>query len=99
MSFWSQFRSMPAVTERKTRTSHTTREMTRTERIEIKAVESDLFLGIKYLRATESSNNLFRFFEEDMAAKRRIVLLQLDPLRRVPLVFDRPIAIVGLGAF
>jgi hypothetical protein len=58
VSFLSQFFSMPAVTERKIRTSQTTREITRTDINEIRAVESDFFLGIRYLRATLSSNKL-----------------------------------------
>jgi len=45
----SQFFSMPVVTDRKTKTSHTTSEITNTDINEISAVESDFFLGIKYL--------------------------------------------------
>jgi hypothetical protein len=90
---------MPVVTDKKTRTSHTTKEMTKTDMREIKAVDSDLFLGIKYLRATDSSNNLLSFFEDDVAAEVGIVFLQLDPLCRVSFVLHSPIAIFGLGAF
>lgn len=54
---------MPEVTDKKTSTSQTTREMTSTDIREIKAVERDFFLGIKYFRATVSSNkDLLSFF-------------------------------------
>lgn len=50
---------MPAVTDKNTSTSQTTREITTTDINEINAVERDLFLGIRYFRATLSSNNYY----------------------------------------
>lgn len=47
---------MPDVTERNTKTSQTTKEITPTDIKEIRVAESDLFLGSKYLRAIFSSN-------------------------------------------
>ena len=56
VSFVSQFFSMPAVTDKKISTSHTTREITSTDIKEINAVERDFFRGIKYLKAMDASN-------------------------------------------
>ena len=56
VSFLIQFFSIPVVTDKNTRTSQTTREITTIDIKEISAVERDFFLGTKYFRATDNSN-------------------------------------------
>ena len=56
VSFSSQFFSIPLVTDKKTMTNHTTKDITTTEINEIKVVDRDRFFGIKYLSAMKSSN-------------------------------------------
>jgi hypothetical protein len=58
VSFLSQFFSIPVVTDKKTTISQTTKDITKTDIIDIKAVERDFFLGSKYLKAMKNSNKL-----------------------------------------
>jgi hypothetical protein len=59
VSFDTQVFSMPAVTDKKTKTSHTTSATTVTDIKDINAVDSDFGFGSKYLRAMRSSNNFY----------------------------------------
>src|SRR5271170_5839641 len=59
VSFVSQFRSIPSVTERKITASQTTSEITRTDINAMRETESCRLRGMRYLRAMDSSNMLY----------------------------------------
>jgi hypothetical protein len=56
VSFLSQFFSIPVVTDKNTSISQTTRDITKTDITDIKAVDRDFFLGSRYLKAMKNSN-------------------------------------------
>ena len=79
VSLDSQFFSIPLITDRKTRTNQTTKEITKMDTKEIIAEDKAFFFGIKYLKARKDSNikTLFSFFKDYMTAQFFIVFFAL----------------------
>src|ERR1700722_8712035 len=102
VNFCSQPRSIPSVTDKKTRTSQTTSDITTTERRAIKETESCFLRGIRYFRATESSNmnfKLFSLFKNYVLLKLFIIFFKLDPASDSAFVLGRPVTFRAFCAF